>query len=280
MSFTGVFLISKICQKWIFLAKIATKMPRGIEKKLIEVFKDRDFFSREELLEYYRHFEADIKEGTFGWRIYDLKRKNIIRPIKRGLYKISFKPKFKPSIAGDLLKITRRIHEIFKDVRYSIWETGWLNEFTQHQVTKSIIIIDIEKGLEETLFYALKDFAKQDIYLNPDERQIDFYIAESKQPVIIKKLISRAPVLLRKEHKATLYTPTLEKILVDLFAEKHVFYQFQGSELLYIVENAIEHYTLNFTRLLNYAKRRERDAELKQFISTYLSKQVNDIIDD
>ena len=53
-------------------------MPKIIENRLIEEFKDRDTFSREELFDFFRYFEPNLKEGTFGWRIYDLKNKNII----------------------------------------------------------------------------------------------------------------------------------------------------------------------------------------------------------
>lgn len=42
---------------------------------------DREYFTRKELYEFYRYFEPDLKEGTFGWRICDRKDKNIIRSI-------------------------------------------------------------------------------------------------------------------------------------------------------------------------------------------------------
>ncbi|WP_162418497.1 DUF6577 family protein [Cyclobacterium roseum] len=62
--------------------------------------KNREDSTREDLFEFYRSFELDLKEGTFEWRIYDLKDKNIIRPLKSGLYVISYKPKYKPEIRG------------------------------------------------------------------------------------------------------------------------------------------------------------------------------------
>ena len=37
-------------------------MPKIIENRLIEEFKDRDAFSREELFDFFRHFEPDLKE--------------------------------------------------------------------------------------------------------------------------------------------------------------------------------------------------------------------------
>lgn len=255
-------------------------MPKVIENRLIEEFKDKEYFTREDLFDFYRYFEPELKEGTFGWRIYDLKNRNIIKPIKRGLYVILYKPKYKPDYSPTILKIAKQLTERFNDVKYCISDASWLNEFAQHQTSKSILIIEIEKGFEESLFYELKDSLRGDIYLNPDDKAIDFYIAESNKPVIVKKILTRAPLTKRTEKKIRFYTPTLEKILVDLFTEGKLYYYAQGSELMHIYENAITHYTINFTTLFSYAKRREREQDIKQFMINHMFHLVKDIIDD
>src|SRR5690606_20923320 len=254
-------------------------MPKIIENRLIEEFKDRDSFTRQDLFEFYRYFEPNLKEGTFGWRIYDLKNKNIIRSLKRGLYVISYKPKYKPEISAELLKLAKRITGKFEDAKHSIWETDWLNEFSQHQASRKIILIEIEKDFIESLYYELKDSSRKEIYINPDEKAIDFYIAESDYPVIIKKLITCSPIARRTEKRVNFYTPLLEKILVDLFADEKIFYYLQGSELTHIYENAISNYTINFTKLFSYAKRREREQDIKQFMTNHMYHLVKDIIE-
>lgn len=254
-------------------------MSKIVENKLIEEFKDREYFSREDLFAFYRNFEPDLKEGTFGWRIYDLKDKNIIRSLKRGLYVISYKPKYKPEISPELTKLAKKLTDKFEDVNHCIWETAWLNEFTQHQASRRIILIEIEKDFVESLYYELKDSSRNELYLNPDDKAIDFYIAESDYPVIIKKLITRSPIARRTEKRVKFYTPLLEKVLVDIFAEEKLFYYLQGSELIHIYENAISNYTINFTKLFSYAKRRERELEIKQFMKNHMYHLVKDIIE-
>lgn len=254
-------------------------MSKIIENRLIEEFKEREHFTREDLFEFYRYFEPNLKEGTFGWRIYDLKNKNIIRSLKRGLYVISYKPKYKPEISAELLKLAKRITGKFEDAKHSIWETDWLNEFSQHQASKKNILIEIEKDFIESLYYELKDSSRKEIYINPDEKAIDFYIAESDYPVIIKKLITRSPIARRTEKRVKFYTPLLEKILVDLFADEKIFYYLQGSELTHIYENAISNYAINFTKLFSYAKRREREQDIKQFMTNHMYHLVKDIIE-
>lgn len=254
-------------------------MPKIIENRLIEAFKDRESFSRDELLEFFKYFEPDLKEGTFGWRIYDLKNKNIIKPLMRGLYTISYKPKYKPYVSQELIKLAKKINERFKDVKYCIWETNWLNEFSQHQASKNIIIIETEKDFLDAFFYELKGTSKTEIFLTPDEKTINFYVAESLQPIVIKKLVTRSPISKRTEKKLKFYTPSLEKILVDLFSEDKLFYYSQGSELVHIFENALKSYDINFTKLFSYAKRRERDNGIKLFLSNNMNYLIKDIID-
>ena len=254
-------------------------MPKIIENRLIHEFKDRESFSREELFEFFKFLEPDLKEGTLGWRIYDLKNKNIIKPLMRGLYTISYKPKYKPDFSDELLKLTRKLIDRFEDIKFCIWDTKWLNEFSQHQASKNIIIIEVERDFLDSFFYELKDIYKGDVYLTPDVKVINFYVAESMHPIVVKRLVTRSPISKRTEKKLKFYIPLLEKILVDVFAEDKLFYYSQGSELVCIFEKAIKSYDINYTKLFSYAKRREKDNDIKMFLSNNMHHLVKDIID-
>ncbi len=255
-------------------------MPKDKDSRLIKEFKDREPFTREELFDFFRSEEPELKEGTFGWRIHDLKNRNIIKPLKRGLYVISQKPDYRPDCSPELLKIARQLAGKFDEIRHCIWETAWLNEFTRHQMSKSMLIIEVEKGFEESLFYHLKDAGRREVFLNPDERDMELYVSASAQPVIIKRLITRAPLVKRTEKKVRYYTPTLEKILVDLYVDEKLFYYLQGPELVNIYEHAISGYAVNFTRLFGYARRRERGEEIRGFMEGDIIHLVKDFIHD
>jgi len=255
-------------------------MPKIIENKLIQEFKDRGSFTREELFDFFKHFEPHLKEGTLAWRIYDLKNKNIIKPLMRGIYAISYKPKYNPVISQELYKIASRISKQFEDIKYCLWETEWLNEFSQHQSGKNMILVEVEKEFIESFFYKLKDDFKYDIFLTPDEKTINFYISESNQTLIIRKLLTRSPIGKRTEKKIIFQTPLLEKLLVDLFAEEKLFYLYHGGELVHIYENAIKSYAIDFTKLFSYAKRRQKEQDIKAFLTDNVPHLVKDIIDD
>jgi len=76
--FTGIYLNSNIRQFFLYLVIIGFRMTKIIENKLIKEFRNRDYFTREELYDFYTHFEPYLNESTFAWRIHDLKNNNII----------------------------------------------------------------------------------------------------------------------------------------------------------------------------------------------------------
>lgn len=252
-------------------------MPKLIENYIIEVFKDRSSFDRNELYDFYLSSEPDLKESTFSWRIYDLKKKDIIKTIGRGLYVISYKPKYKPVLSNNALKIARKISERFEEINYAIWEISWLNEFSQHQTFNQMIVVEVEKEFEESLYYFLNDSLQMNLFLNPDEKQIKFYISEVNSSVVVKRLVTRAPTIKIKEKKTTISTATLEKIMVDLFADENLFHFYQGSELIYIFERILNGYSINLTKLFSYAKRRKKEQEIKQFISNHIPNFLEDL---
>ncbi|MDR1023984.1 MAG: olfactory receptor family 4A protein [Prevotellaceae bacterium] len=127
-----------------------------------------------------------------------------------------------------------------------------------HIPAKSITILQVEKEALEPVYDFLKEEKHKDVFIQPQEKEIERYIYESKKPVVLLPLVSKSP--LQKVNKVT--TTTLEKLIVDLYSDQKLFAAFQGSELAHIVNNAYNRYAIDFTKLLHYAKRRKKDLEL------------------
>jgi len=248
-------------------------MKEYINKKLVENFKGRNHFKRNELYDFYRKFEPNLNEGTFGWRIYDLKQKNIIKSIGQSMYAISYKPKYIPQISNNLVKLDKLIREKYVNAKYSIWETAWLNEFTIHQATRSFIILEIEKFVVDSAYYYLKDKKYKNVFLNPKEDIIKQYISEENETILVKTLLRRAPV--QKVRKARV--PLLEKIMVDIFYEKNIFFFYQGEEMFNVFDKAIRKYSINFTKLFAYAKRRGQEKKIKEYINMNFQDIVREL---
>ena len=159
-----------------------------IETKLFEEFSNKPSFSRDQLFRYYKTFEPELKEGTFGWRIYELKRKHMIKSVKKGIYAFVNKKEFKPELNQMILDIGKHLQSSFDHHTYNIWNTAWLNEFIELQVISYLIILENDRSSMVSVFYNLKDNGFQNIFLKPDEGTIDIYISEISSAIIVKPM--------------------------------------------------------------------------------------------
>jgi len=237
--------------------------PNFIIDQLKQTFKGQDSFSREALYKFYLQFEPELKETTFRWRIYNLKEKNLIQPISRNELTLTYKPIFKPEIGEGEQKVFSLVEKGFKVLKKSLFSTRIVNEFMLHQPVRFFTLVEVEKDAIEPVFYYLKDNGIRNVFLQPEEKELQRYVSELDNAIILQSLVSKAP--LQKVKKVS--TTTLEKLLVDLFCDKKLFYTYQGSELIFIFNNAYRRYSIDFTKLFSYAQRRNRETDLMEFLS-------------
>ncbi|MBL7111159.1 MAG: hypothetical protein ISS19_04380 [Bacteroidales bacterium] len=234
-----------------------------IVEQLIKEFKGKLSFTRASLLAFFRQFDPDLKDSTFRWRLYQLKARKIITPISKDLFTLSYKPYFKPEAGYFEKKIVSRIEKQFPGLKFCIWSTKSVREFMLNIPGKSVTILQVEKDALEPVFEFLKDNNYSHVYIQPEEKEIERYIFESEQSIILQSLISKAPT----QKIGMVTTITLEKMIVDLFCEKKLFIAFQSTELVFIINNAYDRYSINFTTLFHYARRRGKESDLKQFLA-------------
>lgn len=220
-------------------------------------FKDRDTFSRSELWAMLRRMLPDQADSSIAWRIFALKDKGIITNAARGVYRLNKKKDFAPPISDDLIKLMDVVKSAFPYAEQCISDTAWFNDLMVHQVLKTMIILEVEKDAALSVFSLLVEQGKN-VFYEPDLKTREYYIQVVVRPIIIKQMISQAP--LNKGSNATI--PRLEKLLVDLVAE-HDLYNAQQSELGGIYENAQRRYNINESSLLRYAGRRNRRQEVE-----------------
>ncbi len=239
-------------------------MPKDlIIERLQQRFSRHPHITREELLGFYRSFEPDLKDSTFTWRLSSLKEKNLLMPVRKGVYSLSPKPQFHPQVEPKLRAIAIKLTKQFPAARICVWSTQWLNDWMIHQPGRFLLLVEAEAAATESVFYFLKDEHYKNLFLTPDEKTIERYIFEERESIIVKSLITKAPIDKAKK----IATPSLEKILVDLFVDQILFRTFQGSELQHIYNTLYSKYALNITRMTAYAKRRTKDEELIDFMT-------------
>lgn len=254
---------------------------KEVENKIIENFKNSKFFTREELLNFFRKSEPDISNSTLGWRIYELRKKGLIRDIKRGVYIINQKSVFEPLIDKKIQEIYSIISKLFKNNytkkelsrKLCIWDTKWLNEFMIHQIFTSFIVLESNKEALSSIYFELKNNGIKEVFIEPDENLLIHNVVTENEPVILKRITTKPPII----QKENVTIPALEKILVDLFCEKELYYAFQGSELKNIFRNSINKYEVNIGKLINYSRRRRRENEIKNFLTENITEELRGI---
>ncbi|HQO10442.1 MAG TPA: hypothetical protein PLK90_10205 [Clostridiales bacterium] len=234
-------------------------MNKRIEKEIIVTFlKNRKSVTNGEIYNLFSKKEPGIKKSTVNWRIHYLTDMGLISRIGRGIYGLGSEKKFKHGITAHQRRVSKEVAKQFPFIKYCVWDVSVLKEFVLHIFNINFLIIEAERDASSSVFQYIKD-SNNSTFLDPDERVMEEYVLTAKSPIIVKPLISEAPVNVQGEIKL----PSLEKILVDIVSDKDMFYFIQGSEIINIYKSASEKYTINFDRLYRYAKRRNSYDDIK-----------------
>lgn len=217
-----------------------------------------------DIISFYKQFDDNIKRATVDWRIYDLVDKGILHRVSRGLYSLKENEgkAYIPEINKSLKYLSGKIYNQFPFIDTCIWSTKWLNEFMLHQPFRFYTIVEVEKEVMESVFYALKEQGKV-VFLDPSEEILNNYVVNASEPIIITRLTTEAPT--QKINKVV--TQTIEKLLVDLYCDPIIFSAQQGAELKRIYQTVFDKYNVDTTKMFRYARRRNKRDEIKSFIN-------------
>lgn len=230
--------------------------------ELKQRFGNLNYFTVLDIRTFYSSCGFAISDEAFRSRIYRLRKMGVLQQIGRGVYRIGEQVIFIPTITPTTKRIFTAIHKQFPYVNKSIWHTSTLNEFMLHQPFKFNLIIEVEKDAVESVFHYVKE-KFNNVYLNPNAEIYQNYISGKTDSVIVKSMITESPV--QKIYNVT--TPTIEKILVDIYSDKIIYSAFQGNEMNNIFKRAVNKYTVNSSTLLRYALRRGKREEIVAYMA-------------
>jgi len=240
-------------------------MKTGIEKQILDYFKDAEYITRSDIKAFLSNRFDRLDSKTIDARVskllFRLKNKGLLFSVKRGVYKIETKKLFFPVKDTFIQKLDGVFKMQYPEIYYCIWSTQSLHQFMNLQPFSYFYVFETEKDMLDSAFYLFKD-TNVNAYLNPDKEMMEKYISESKNAVVIKQITSRSPLIGSLKPKM----PMLEKMLVDVFFETDIFYVYQGNEMRNIFENAFRNYHINYSKLLNYAGRRKQKAKIIQYL--------------
>jgi len=194
-------------------------------------------------------------------------KRGILKRISKGIFSLKKINYFTPEINSKLKSLNKKIKKEFPFLELCLWSTAILNEFTIHQTNQIFVIVEVEKDATESIFIFLKEQQKN-VFLDPTKEVFDRYITEKRDTIIVKPLVTEAPIQWTKHGNTT----SLEKVLVDIFCDDIIFTAFQGNEMGTIYKNAFSKYSVNLRRLFRYADRRGKKEEIKDFINQIYGK--------
>ena len=115
------------------------------------------------------------------------------------------------------------------------------------------MIIEVKKEATQSIFYFLKD-ANYSVFIEPTSDILEKYLPIEKESLIIKSLVSEAPI----QNVKGINTAPLEKMLVDVFCNDVLFSAQQDGEMRTLFREALNKYSVNENRMLRYADRRRK----------------------
>lgn len=180
--------------------------------------------------------------------------------IAHGVYRLNDKQQFCPQLSPETQKISEMLCKQFPLMTFCLYESNIISPLQHHLSSANTLYVEVERGGIETVFHFLHEKRRQ-VLLTPSETDIMLYLDSSKRSIFVKPLISEAPLL----GKGNLRTPTIEKLLVDIYCDND-FYYLQGAEYSHIWDAAFETYNININTLLRYAARRGVREELNTML--------------
>jgi len=148
-------------------------------------------------------------------------------------------------------------------MRMCIWNTSSLNEFMVHQPGRFYLLIEVDKEAAHSVFFFLKEH-KFSVFIEPTEDLLEKYLPDERETLIVKSLVSEAPL----QTISNINAPTIEKMLVDIFCDDVIFAAQQGSEMRTIFQEALKKYTINESRMMRYADRRRKKERFLEYLSS------------
>ena len=204
-----------------------------------------------------------ISDATFKRRLQQyLKDRSIIR-VGRNKYCIPDKAVrvYAYEYSAVATETADLIEENYPLLDFSIFELVQLNEFVNHQLAHNIIFASVEADAIDFVFETLKERFPGRVLVQPT---IDLYHRYwQEEMIILEKLVSEAPM-----GKPVKWHARVEKMLVDIMADRLILGTVSPSEYPDIYTDVFDRYVVDESCMLRYAKRRGAEKEIRELIQT------------
>lgn len=225
---------------------------------------NRSVISREDLWELMKQLHPDLSRDSIDWFVYNCQEQNIFKRIGRNRYTLSGseldRDMYDPGKTEAVKRVEQALERLEGSCRYQVWDSGQLEEFMPDcRRLPRIVFAELEKGYMEDGFQQLKRRLNGNVWFKPERKYFKKYLEE--EAVIVLPLPSEAP-----KHKEDVHQVRLEKLIVDLLANKLVLELLSEEERIAFCRSAFERYVVEESGLFRYARRRNKEAAVRDMI--------------
>ena len=229
---------------------------------LLDELDTNHTYSHKELIAMLKRKKPDLSESTYHWSVSSLVRDGKLFRQGYDSYILSDGNKlteYLPEYSDMAKKLISIVSKRFPYVKFTVFETALMNDFLNHLVAQNTVFVQVEKESSIYVFRFLQEKGIENLLYKPDRENYELYW--SRDSVVVTDMVSEAP--LRSDLPNTI---TLEKMLVDMYADKLISATYSRAEYPDVIEQAESRYLLDKTRMLRYARRRNRQKEIKDYL--------------
>lgn len=228
---------------------------------IITKLSDNQSYNRDDLFHIFNKEKKSLSESTFRWMLYNLQKEQLLFRTDYDTYTTvepQSLPVYRPVYTDKAKSVIRDIGQKYPSLSFVVFESVLLNEFLNHQIAQNTIYIQVEKDVSSYIFDSLQQERPGSILYKPNAKDFERYWTPNC--TVILDLISQSPLSAEYPHEIT-----IEKMLVDILADKSIAATFSPAELPYIFEDVMESYQADKRRMNRYASRRAKTKEIKKY---------------
>jgi predicted transcriptional regulator of viral defense system len=206
---------------------------------------------------------SDVERNTLSWHLSNLCKKGKLRRVGRGIYTLQTANTFIVKANAKARSLYRTLSGQYPFADFCIYSANVITPLLHDMMPNNTLYVETNRDTTQSVFDMLLPKYKGRIFLSPTKEIATTYIDFSKENIIVKPLVTEAPLAL----DGKVPVPTIEKLLVDTRVDAD-YYFLHGYENMEMLRTAISHYDVNRNRLLRYADRRNAKDSILEDLET------------
>ncbi len=220
-------------------------------------------YTRQQLISMLREDTPLLSDGSYQWAIGGMMNSGGI--IRTGFDEYmaaagNSLPEYLPVYTPRASELSEMVADQFPYIGFTVFETVLMNDFLNHLIAQNTIFIQVDKDASAFVFRFLREEGIGNIMYKPAKREFNLYWTADS--VIVTDMVSESPITINNPHAIT-----IEKMLVDMYCDKLIRSTYSKAEYPSVLERAIQTYKVEKPKMLRYAGRRNKAAEIKRILA-------------